>query len=127
MSAYHSIPGAYSTRLNWTIVDIFFAITAASLPVLNATIPKHWRSSPTSKNAQSVPPMGFNSKDSSTQLESGHTNEIRHYKGQHEMRAHSKDTLHSDGDSPLVTKWEDPAQSVQHPIPTHRERAESTL
>ena len=28
----------------WTVVDIFFAITAASLPVLNAAIPKGWRS-----------------------------------------------------------------------------------
>ena len=27
----------------WTAVDIFFAITAASLPVLNAAIPKSWR------------------------------------------------------------------------------------
>lgn len=123
-----SIPGAYSTRLNWTIVDIFFAITAASLPVLNAAIPKRWRSPPTSKNAQNIPPMGgFNSNDSSTQLESGDTDQAHHYKGHHEMRAYSKDTLYSEGNSPLVTKWEDPAQLVQHPIPTHRERAESTL
>ncbi|MCJ1465364.1 hypothetical protein MMC07_003982 [Pseudocyphellaria aurata] len=37
---------AYRKRLNWTIVDIFFGITAASLPVLNAAIPKRWRSPP---------------------------------------------------------------------------------
>ena len=29
--------------INWTTVDIFFAITAASLPVLNAIIPQRWR------------------------------------------------------------------------------------
>ena len=29
--------------INWTLVDIFFATTAASLPVLNALIPKRWR------------------------------------------------------------------------------------
>ena len=29
--------------INWTTIDIFFAITAASLPVLNALIPKRWR------------------------------------------------------------------------------------
>lgn len=71
--------------------------------------------------------MAFDSKDSSTQLESGNKDKTCDFKGQHEMRAYSKDTLHSDGDIPLVTKWEDPAQSVQHPVPTHRERAESTL
>jgi len=29
--------------INWTTIDIFFAITAASLPVLNALTPKRWR------------------------------------------------------------------------------------
>jgi len=29
--------------INWTTIDIFFAITAASLPVLNALVPKRWR------------------------------------------------------------------------------------
>lgn len=31
--------------INWTTVDIFFAITAASLPVLNSIIPQRWRAS----------------------------------------------------------------------------------
>lgn len=80
-----------------------------------------------SKHAQKIDPMAFDSKESSTQLESGTKDKTRHFNSQHEMRAYSKDTLHSDGESPLVTKWQDPAQSVQHPVPTHRERAESTL
>lgn len=29
--------------INWTTIDIFFAIIAASLPVLNALIPQRWR------------------------------------------------------------------------------------
>ena len=29
--------------INWTTVDIVFAITAASLPVLNALVPQRWR------------------------------------------------------------------------------------
>lgn len=34
----------------WTIVDIFFGIAAANLPVFNALIPKRWRSGRTSAN-----------------------------------------------------------------------------
>lgn len=33
----------YTKIISWTTVDIFFAITAASLPVLNALVPKRWR------------------------------------------------------------------------------------
>ncbi len=39
-------PWVYKDDLSWVIVDLFFGITAASLPVLNAAIPKRWRSSP---------------------------------------------------------------------------------
>jgi len=35
----------YQEELSWIIVDLFFGITAASLPVLNAALPKRWRSS----------------------------------------------------------------------------------
>lgn len=28
--------------INWTTVDIFFAITAASLPILNSLVPRRW-------------------------------------------------------------------------------------
>ena len=35
----------YQDEYTWIIVDIFFGIVAASLPVLNAALPKHWRSS----------------------------------------------------------------------------------
>lgn len=42
---YHQPPDITWTMeiVNWTLVDIFFATTAASLPVLNALIPKRWR------------------------------------------------------------------------------------
>ncbi|KAL9039081.1 MAG: hypothetical protein Q9214_005022 [Letrouitia sp. 1 TL-2023] len=33
----------YPEQLKWTIVDIFFGTIAASMPVLNALIPKKWR------------------------------------------------------------------------------------
>ena len=36
---------AYPREHAWIIVDIFFGIVAASLPVLNALLPKQWRSS----------------------------------------------------------------------------------
>ncbi|KAF6217939.1 hypothetical protein HO133_006351 [Letharia lupina] len=35
----------FRQELAWIIVDIFFGIVAASLPVLNAILPKRWRSS----------------------------------------------------------------------------------
>lgn len=35
----------YADLLDWTIIDLFFGITAASLPVLNAALPKRWRDS----------------------------------------------------------------------------------
>ena len=36
---------AFEKEHSWIIVDIFFGIVAASLPVLNALLPKRWRSS----------------------------------------------------------------------------------
>lgn len=38
-------PWTYQKELAWIIVDIFFGVVAASLPVLNAALPKRWRSS----------------------------------------------------------------------------------
>jgi len=38
-------PWVYQDQLTWIIVDLFFGITAASLPVLNAALPKRWRTS----------------------------------------------------------------------------------
>ncbi|KAM0799547.1 hypothetical protein BDR22DRAFT_778823, partial [Usnea florida] len=36
-------PWSYREELSWIIVDIFFGMVAASLPVLNAALPKSWR------------------------------------------------------------------------------------
>ncbi|KAL9035562.1 MAG: hypothetical protein Q9214_006522 [Letrouitia sp. 1 TL-2023] len=41
----HDQTYVFPDYLGWAITDIFFAITAASLPVLNALIPAHWTSS----------------------------------------------------------------------------------
>ncbi len=35
----------FQEELAWIVVDIFFGVVAASLPVLNAALPKRWRSS----------------------------------------------------------------------------------
>ena len=42
----------YPEFQRWVIVDIFFAITAASLPVLNALLPRHWH---TYSNSDATP------------------------------------------------------------------------
>ena len=43
-----SIPrtGVFHKQWAWTVVDLFFTVVAASLPVLNAAIPARWRSPP---------------------------------------------------------------------------------
>ena len=46
----------------WTTVDIFFAITAASLPVLNAAIPKSWRG----KSSHGTPQLNYIPNNSSS-------------------------------------------------------------
>ena len=38
-------PWAFQKELTWIIVDLFFGIVAASLPIMNAALPKRWRSS----------------------------------------------------------------------------------
>ena len=40
---YPDIIWAYKRQMAWSAVDLFFAVTAASLPVLNALLPKSWR------------------------------------------------------------------------------------
>ena len=37
------ITWVYKRQMAWSAVDLFFAVTAASLPVLNALLPKSWR------------------------------------------------------------------------------------
>ena len=46
------ITWASQKMFSWITVDLFFAVTAASLPVLNAAVPKGWRS------PNSIKPLG---------------------------------------------------------------------
>lgn len=50
----------YPDLHKWAIVDMFFAITAASLPVLNCLVPKSWGSRPT-RDLTGITPMDNNS------------------------------------------------------------------
>lgn len=118
--------GVYPKRIKWTIVDIFFAITAASLPVLNAAIPQRWRSPPDNM----MHDVGRIGNRSSIKLGSRESiNDRGRYQGQFEPKAND-DTLVAGDEvthsaSPIVQMsagWADPAEIVQSPVPTHGDR-----
>ena len=58
---------SYREELSWIIVDIFFGMVAASLPVLNAALPKSWRAS-----SNQTPQLGRISVS-----KSDHTNSVK--------------------------------------------------
>ena len=100
---------AYREEHAWIVVDIFFGIVAASLPVLNALLPKGWRSE--GKNSPAL--------DRISDLKSGPNNSIR---------LDSNDTLQApDGTAKEVDKgafytktekrWDDAFAEVRRPEP----------
>lgn len=105
----------YQDELSWIIVDLFFGITAASLPVLNAAIPKRWRSS-----GNRTPQLDhfsiFNSKSKaggSVTLESGddaHRPDGRVLGGGHAADV-EKDSFHHRTEK----RWDDAFVGVQRP------------
>ena len=52
----------------WTVVDLFFAVTAASLPVLNAAIPKGWRSPHSLKELRNISLLQLGSRQRSLEF-----------------------------------------------------------
>lgn len=112
-------------------MDIFFGITAASLPVLNAAIPKSW---PSPANGIPIhdmfPALGL--VDERASMKSDSRDEIHEdgrYLGQFEMKAYRDETHPADRkesevapSSAQTREWVDPAQAVQFPVPTHRDR-----
>lgn len=121
----------YPKRIKWTIVDIFFAITAASLPVLNAAIPKRWRSSPNGIPVHDAnPDPGRANNRTSIKLGSRESiNDRGRYHGQFEPKANDDTLVAADQEihsaSPVVqlpAGWADPAEMVESSIPTHRDR-----
>ena len=62
----------YMDVINWTTVDIFFAITAASLPILNALVPQRWRFS-----THSLPRIGSWTSYSRSSRPDRHTNDSK--------------------------------------------------
>lgn len=119
--------GAYPKRIKWTIVDIFFAITAASLPVLNAAIPKRWRSSPDNIPMHDVGRAGNRSSIKLGSRES--INYRAQHQGQSEAKANDDTLVATDKGAhstslivQLPAGLADPAEIVQSPVPTHRDR-----
>ena len=100
-------PWIFQEELAWIIVDIFFGVIAASLPVLNAALPKHWRT-----RSNHTPQLGHISIFNSDQRNS--------------VKLDSKDTLQRpDGTIGEVDKdsfhtktekrWDDAFAKVQRP------------
>ncbi|KAL8790584.1 MAG: hypothetical protein Q9195_006264 [Heterodermia aff. obscurata] len=93
--------------INWTTVDIFFAITAASLPVLNAIIPQRWRAS-----THSLPHLSsFLSRDS----REGHRNQRSMVIGSEDTfraPAHFSRTYHMDMHAGIALSY-DSQETIQ--------------
>lgn len=121
--------GSIVTQVSWTIVDIFFAITAASLPVLNTLLPQKFLSSANSGFTYIHKPSGP-TKVQGTKIEnSGHSpdqTELNHYPSDDSSLDISHVRKQKDLPSGKYKEdWEDPAALVQHPQPTHRDKLHS--
>lgn len=114
---------------------MFFALVAASLPVLNAAIPKRWRSKPSSPRNPypvSAVPFGIGNPGGSLRSElDGELPDQNRYLGLSSGR-NTQDNEHSDRfwtdslHSPQqLTPWIDLGHlehGVTYPAPTYRER-----
>lgn len=107
----------YRDVLAWIIVDLFFGITAASLPVLNAALPKRWRDS-----GNRTPQLShfsiFNSRSRTTQsagLESSSDNFHRPDGTVGDPADVEKDSFHKKTEK----RWDDAYAGVQQPETAH--------
>ena len=110
----------------WIIVDIFFGIVAASLPVLNALVPKGWRSS--SNHTPALDRISDLKSDpkNSIRLESNDT--LQAPDGT--VKEVDKDTFHMETEK----RWDDAYAEIQRPEPVRgcgargdSEQSEATL
>lgn len=116
--------------MKWTTVDIFFGITAASLPVLNAAIPKRWRTPDSIPVHDANLNVGRADHRASIKLGSRESiNDRGGYQGQFESKANDDTLVAADKEihsAPPVVQlpagWADEAEMVQSPVATHRDR-----
>lgn len=68
----------YPDYIRWSIIDIFFAITVASLPTLNNLVPKSWDQSYIDSPDRSAPKIAYGSdrSDSKTMIADPHIHEF---------------------------------------------------
>lgn len=121
--------GSIVPQVSWTIVDIFFAITAASLPVLNTLLPQNLLLSTNSDFSHIHKPP------ESTKLQGPEVNNPGYGPDQTTLKNLSSDDGSRDLFQAIEKKhapskqyredWEDPAAFVQHPQPTHRDKLHS--
>lgn len=113
--------GDFPKQMNWTVVDLVFGIIAASLPVLNAAIPKRWRSPSNSiPTPHTFKPFAINTDRGSRRLESDeriHHNQIQGHQG----TANNNTSAGEKGSVVPVTLETRPAPELQIPTPTYRD------
>ena len=101
---------AFSREHTWIIVDIFFGMVAASLPVLNALLPKSWRSS-----CQHTPAL-----DRISDLKSHPNNSIR-LDSNDSLQAPDGTLKEVGGEEPFQTetekRWDEAGTEVRRPEP----------
>ncbi|KAI9815931.1 MAG: hypothetical protein M1827_001923 [Pycnora praestabilis] len=131
-----SIDGTYeyTTLLAWIAVDMFTGVAVASLPVLNAALPRSWNASPLSSRIMSkLSTSKLGSKLSSNHNTKGSMNldsqpesQTSDHTGIHrqdevELKFYSVDAVDDEerGHHAQVAPWEDDAALVQRPMPAY--------
>ena len=104
-------PWTFQEELAWIIIDIFFGIVAASLPVLNAALPKSWRSS--SNHTPQLSHLSIFKGDArnSVKLESQDTLQRPDGTIAERVREIDKDSFHTRTEK----RWEDAFAQVRRP------------
>jgi hypothetical protein len=116
------------------LVDVFFGLVAASLPVLNVAIPRRWRSTTSSKGdlfPKGAAAIRMENQRASTRFksdeavyQSNRTIDRFSEEDSQDDRDGDGSGVHSPHAPPQSTAWTDPGSRKTGPVPTHRERME---
>lgn len=107
---------SFQQELSWIIVDIFFGIVAASLPVLNAALPKSWRSSTNHTPQLNSISVFRNDPTNSVRLESKDTLQRPDGTTDEKVGEVDKDSFHRKTEK----RWNDAFVDVRRPLPMRR-------
>ena len=129
--------GTFPKRAPWTLVDIFFALVAASLPVLNAITQKRWRSTsspPNNSTPIGAAPFGVGHQRAFHRFGSNaETHDLNRYLGRFPEKDYLNDESGGSSQSDSIYMAQQPApwielgQDVTLAVPTHREKMDNSI